>query len=73
MQLKNGNVIMFLCDRKACGGTCPNKDCSHTSDISHAKNFDFVHVSDKLTDYFEVESDVEDIVRRVLAEEKSIA
>ena len=53
MQLSDGNSVLFLCDRKACGKVCPNKMCSHTADISHAKNFDFVHVTDRLTDYFE--------------------
>lgn len=55
MVLKNGDVIMFLCDKKACGKVCPNKDCSHTGDINHAKNFDFVRVDGALIDYFEVE------------------
>lgn len=55
MKLKNGNVIMFLCDKKACGEVCPNEACSHTGDIDHTKNFDFVHINDKLTDYFEME------------------
>ena len=65
MQLKNGNVFMFLCDRKSCGDACPNENCSHTGDINHAKNFDFVYIDDKLTDYFEMEP--------VLSEEKAIA
>ena len=55
MEMKNGNVILFLCDRKACGEHCPSQDCSHTSDIRHAKNFDFVNVKGSLVDYFEIE------------------
>lgn len=58
VRLDNGNYIFFLCDRKACGEKCPNPDCTHTNDISHAKNFDFVVVNDKnLTDYFELDED----------------
>ena len=29
--------IVFLCDGKACDGDC--KDCKHTKDIAHARNF----------------------------------
>lgn len=40
--------ILFLCDRciDKCGNAClePNYVCSHTTDISHAKNF--AHVVD---------------------------
>ncbi len=31
--------ILYLCDGKQCGDSCPNARCKHTSDISHAKNF----------------------------------
>lgn len=31
--------ILYLCDEKRCGETCPSMQCKHTSDISHAKNF----------------------------------
>ena len=34
--------ILYLCDGKSCGDTCPGTlgtGCKHTSDISHAKNF----------------------------------
>ena len=48
-------VIMFLCDRKACGAVCPNELCSHTSDICHAKNFDFVRINEEFGDYFELD------------------
>lgn len=33
--------ILYLCDGKSCGDTCPGTlgtGCKHTSDISHAKN-----------------------------------
>lgn len=32
-------TVLYLCDRKDCGGECPNELCKHTSDIRHAKNF----------------------------------
>lgn len=60
MRTEDGNHIFFLCDRKACGEKCPNPDCSHTRDIYHAKNFDFVRVNDRgLTDFFEMEETVD--------------
>lgn len=31
--------ILYLCDGKQCGDSCPSVECKHTSDISHAKNF----------------------------------
>ena len=31
--------ILYLCDGKQCGDSCPSTECKHTSDISHAKNF----------------------------------
>ena len=31
--------ILYICDRKCCGDTCPNSDCRHTTDINHAVNF----------------------------------
>lgn len=31
--------ILYFCDGKQCGETCPSTECKHTSDISHAKNF----------------------------------
>lgn len=33
-----GNVL-YLCDLKACY-SCPHTECKHTSDISHAVNFE---------------------------------
>ncbi len=61
MVSKDGNHILFLCDRRACGDLCPNRLCSHTEDIRHAKNFDFVNVDVNgktiFVDYFEVDED----------------
>lgn len=51
-------VVLFLCDRKACGDTCPNPDCSHTGDITHAKNFDWLRINEGVVDFFEMESEV---------------
>lgn len=31
--------VLYLCDGKSCGDICPNTECKHTSDISHARNF----------------------------------
>lgn len=31
--------ILYLCDGKQCGDSCPSTECKHTSDITHAKNF----------------------------------
>lgn len=31
--------VLYLCDGKQCGETCPSTECRHTSDIFHAKNF----------------------------------
>ena len=31
--------ILYLCDGKQCGDSCPSAECKHTSNISHAKNF----------------------------------
>ena len=54
--LENGVQIFFLCDRKACGESCPNELCSHTADIFHAANFDTLFINDRLADFFELES-----------------
>jgi hypothetical protein len=33
-------VVAYICDRKACGETCPSKDgCIHTTDVRHAIGF----------------------------------
>lgn len=61
--LEDGNPLFFLCDRKACGGICPDDACTHTSDIRHARNFDSVVVNaDNLTDYFEIEREARESV-----------
>lgn len=31
-------IRFFLCDRKACGETCPNIDCNLTTSEEHAIN-----------------------------------
>ena len=31
--------IAYLCDRKACGDLCSYPECKHTSDVTHANNF----------------------------------
>ena len=59
-KLEDGSYLYFLCDRKACGEQCPNEHCSHTSDIYHAANFDYIVVNDRgLTDFFELEQKTE--------------
>lgn len=42
--------VLYLCDRKACGENHKCGECSHTSDIVHAKNFEKIGKS-----YFEKE------------------
>lgn len=56
VELKNGETVLFLCDRKACGEVCPNEACTHTGDIRHAKNFDVITLGNGVVDHFEVES-----------------
>lgn len=48
-------AVLFLCDRKACEGGCLYPNCSHTTDITHAKNFESIRIDDKRVDYFESE------------------
>ena len=37
--LENGVAdVLYLCDGKSCGDTCPVVKCKHTSDIAHARN-----------------------------------
>ena len=31
--------IAFLCDGRSCGSDCEVNYCTHTKDVSHAKNF----------------------------------
>ena len=56
VRLEDGTPMLFVCDRKACGETCPNELCSHTEDILHAKNFQFINVNDCLVDCVELET-----------------
>lgn len=44
--------ILYFCDGKQCGETCPSTECKHTSNISHAKNF----IKDDYDSYWEEES-----------------
>ena len=39
---KRNPGIVYVCDRKQCGESCPNPDCYHTHDIHHARNFEDV-------------------------------
>lgn len=32
--------VLYLCDGKACGETCPNEDCHHTNKYAHALHKD---------------------------------
>lgn len=47
--------VLYLCDGKSCGDTCPGVECKHTSDISHAKNF----AKDAYDSYWEKEAESE--------------
>ena len=58
--------IAYICDKKACGATCPNPDlCNHTLDIHHSLNYrspceinlkrDFICIDKKEKKYMEVE------------------
>lgn len=31
--------VAYVCDGRACNGDCTSKECTHTKDIEHAKNF----------------------------------
>lgn len=34
--------VLYSCDRKLCGDKCsPDEECTHTTDIEHAKNFEY--------------------------------
>lgn len=45
--------VLYICDKKACGESCPNEACNHTHDIEHAVNFSLA--SNGV--YFEIEYD----------------
>lgn len=47
---KSGPDVLYLCDEKACD-PCNNMDCSHTSNVAHARNFKEMHGA-----YWETES-----------------
>lgn len=55
-ELRKKPNILFLCDRciDKCGNAClePNYVCSHTTDISHAKNFAHVVDDNGNIDYY---------------------
>lgn len=36
------NKVLYECDRRACHDKC-NLECYHTTDIAHAKNFEYVN------------------------------
>lgn len=33
-------IVAYFCDGEECGDECPNEECFHTFDISHAANFE---------------------------------
>lgn len=52
--------VAYVCDKKACGKECPSEVfgngealCSHTLDISHAKNFEHLSINDGVDYYIE--------------------
>lgn len=38
---KESTILLYLCDRKQCGVRCHYPECKHTSDLRHAKNYDW--------------------------------
>lgn len=57
--MKNIKII-YLCDRKACNGACPNSECQYTYDIKHAVNFKMESIGDDLYFVEKMESEVDD-------------
>ncbi len=55
MDLTHTDVV-YLCDGKACGSDHECMECKHTSDISHAVNFEKIGGADK---YFEMNQTTE--------------
>lgn len=52
--LKSGPAdVFYLCDRRACRNCSPISECSHTSNIEHAVNFERIGDS-----YFEEKEDL---------------
>lgn len=37
---KKAGKVLFICDKTACGESCPTPECRHTSDIHHARHFE---------------------------------
>ena len=31
------NNVFYICNRKACGEVCPNKECTHTANVEYRK------------------------------------
>lgn len=55
--LENGVAdVLYLCDGKSCGDTCPGVECKHTSDIAHARNF----IKGDYDSYWEKESEIKE-------------
>lgn len=55
--LKNNVAdVLYLCDGKSCGDTCPSVECKHTSDIAHARNF----IKGDYDSYWEKESEIKE-------------
>ena len=55
--LENGVAdVLYLCDGKSCGDTCPGVKCKHTSDIAHARNF----IKGDYDSYWEKESEIKE-------------
>ena len=52
--------VLYICDKKACGESCPNEACEYTCDIEHAGNFKLV------SDGTYVENDCDDLIARYL-------
>lgn len=48
-----GRKTFYLCDGKACGDFCPNPNCYHTTDVTHAKNFRAANCGEDRFDYWE--------------------
>ena len=55
--LENGVAdVLYLCDGKSCGDTCPGVECKYTSDIAHARNF----IKGDYDSYWEKESEIKE-------------
>lgn len=47
--------VHYICDRKQCGENCSYPLCKHTSDVTHAANFEKRVMNDDSVCYFEKE------------------